>query len=383
MDRYTGTRAMGMGAAFTAVADDLSAPYWNPAGLAQIRSLWFGTSGTNFYGMADRFSLDMACFIPGSKITLAGNYVQEGMSDIPRTFDVGGSGIQTGTFEEFKRVVNGSCAFPLSERLALGFNVRFINNVIDTEHAFGQSVDTGVLWRMSDDISFGCMARNVISQLEWTTETKEYYDRSLILGSGVHRNIFSIPMLWTLDHEFHPYYGYRWYTGLELWLVPKLFAFRIGTNSYPRWTLGLGLRYADLVCDVAYWTQEYLGDQFMVSLGYVFGENTMKGLTRAAPPFMPVITPREGVVQEGGVLEVGVSDPGARFQRAAVVFPGEEAIHMQREGDRFALAHTVNTVGAGQEARVYVQDNAGDVFTQSIHYTVTARPSVLATENIR
>ena len=39
-----GTRAMGMGGAFTAVADDESAFYWNPAGITQVRfaSIMFG-----------------------------------------------------------------------------------------------------------------------------------------------------------------------------------------------------------------------------------------------------------------------------------------------------------------------------------------------------
>ena len=31
-----GPRAIGMGAAFTAVADDATAPYWNPAGMVYI-----------------------------------------------------------------------------------------------------------------------------------------------------------------------------------------------------------------------------------------------------------------------------------------------------------------------------------------------------------
>ena len=33
-----GTKAMAMGNAFTAVADDLTAVFWNPAGLASMRS---------------------------------------------------------------------------------------------------------------------------------------------------------------------------------------------------------------------------------------------------------------------------------------------------------------------------------------------------------
>lgn len=34
-----GAKALGMGGAFTAIADDASAPYWNPAGLAKMRHL--------------------------------------------------------------------------------------------------------------------------------------------------------------------------------------------------------------------------------------------------------------------------------------------------------------------------------------------------------
>lgn len=36
-----GTRALGMGGAFTAIADDTSAPYWNPAGLAKVKRFQF------------------------------------------------------------------------------------------------------------------------------------------------------------------------------------------------------------------------------------------------------------------------------------------------------------------------------------------------------
>ena len=41
---YTGARALGMGNAFTAVADDASGGFWNPAGLRQ----W---SGVKLFGV--------------------------------------------------------------------------------------------------------------------------------------------------------------------------------------------------------------------------------------------------------------------------------------------------------------------------------------------
>jgi len=43
-----GAKAMAMGQAFTAVADDYSAAYYNPAGLTQTRNIFEGTIGYNY-----------------------------------------------------------------------------------------------------------------------------------------------------------------------------------------------------------------------------------------------------------------------------------------------------------------------------------------------
>src|ERR1700677_84875 len=44
-----GPRAIGMGGAFTAIADDASAAYWNPAGLSQISSYEISISSAPVY----------------------------------------------------------------------------------------------------------------------------------------------------------------------------------------------------------------------------------------------------------------------------------------------------------------------------------------------
>lgn len=52
-----GTRAMGMGGAFLGVADDLTALYWNPAGLAQIRKFeFYGSLSHNDSEVETQFS---------------------------------------------------------------------------------------------------------------------------------------------------------------------------------------------------------------------------------------------------------------------------------------------------------------------------------------
>ena len=53
-----GTRAAGMGGAFVAVADDASATYWNPAGLAL---------GRVFSAVLDRKVVELAFRIPASR----------------------------------------------------------------------------------------------------------------------------------------------------------------------------------------------------------------------------------------------------------------------------------------------------------------------------
>lgn len=51
-----GSRALGLGGAFTGVADDYSATYWNPAGIAQIKRIEFqGSLLKNGYSNSTRF----------------------------------------------------------------------------------------------------------------------------------------------------------------------------------------------------------------------------------------------------------------------------------------------------------------------------------------
>jgi hypothetical protein len=50
-----GARARGMGGAFTVIADDVNAPYWNPAGLIQSPSLRVGGTYESRYGGLSEF----------------------------------------------------------------------------------------------------------------------------------------------------------------------------------------------------------------------------------------------------------------------------------------------------------------------------------------
>ena len=59
-DLGAGARAPGMGNAFTALADDVYAIYYNPAGLAQLERPQFSTAYSRFYmGLSDGSDLSI------------------------------------------------------------------------------------------------------------------------------------------------------------------------------------------------------------------------------------------------------------------------------------------------------------------------------------
>ncbi len=84
LDSGYGAAALGMGGAFTAVANDLSAIYWNPAGLAQLEAIeinvdwrFVGDSDEDFSAQTfpNRFESEQRYSLSGNKFqSVAGSY---------------------------------------------------------------------------------------------------------------------------------------------------------------------------------------------------------------------------------------------------------------------------------------------------------------------
>lgn len=88
----TGARAVGMGEAFTAVADDASAGSWNPGGLGQIRSL---AAEAMFDAVGEGIGVSYAAIaVPAGSVTLGGSVsvLSFGSYDVRDA-----SGLKTGT----------------------------------------------------------------------------------------------------------------------------------------------------------------------------------------------------------------------------------------------------------------------------------------------
>jgi hypothetical protein len=139
-----GARATAMGGAFVGVADDASALYWNPAGIARSQNVqavmmhcrWLADLRYNFVG----FSMPVAGLgSVGASITSL-NY-----GEMPvRTVDE-----PDGTGEFFSSndlAMALTCGRQLTDRFSIGFNVKYITQRIWHESASSFAVDFGTLF---------------------------------------------------------------------------------------------------------------------------------------------------------------------------------------------------------------------------------------------
>ena len=141
-----GSRAIGMGGAFAATADDISAMYWNPGGLATLYGAqasfnhvnWFADVRMDFAGFATRLS-DLG--VLGAFVTVMS------MDEM----DVRTIEMPTGTGERFSAgaiAIGLSYSRSLTESFSIGFNAKYLREYIWNSSSSGLALDIGVLYKI-------------------------------------------------------------------------------------------------------------------------------------------------------------------------------------------------------------------------------------------
>lgn len=139
-----GARGVGMGSAFVSVVDDISATYWNPAGIARMKGGQASFSNTQW--IADIAYNHAAVAVPVGGVGTLGVSAQFlTMGDMERTTTME----PEGTGETFSA---GSYAFVLSygrnltDRFSIGFNAKYVQEKIFHMNARGVAFDVGTLF---------------------------------------------------------------------------------------------------------------------------------------------------------------------------------------------------------------------------------------------
>jgi len=141
-----GPRAIGMGGAFTAISDDITAMHWNPSGTANINSNEAFFNHTSLY--AD-VRYDYAAFASNLQgVGTLGLFVSVlSMDEMEvRTIE---NPEGTGEFFDYNTLVLGlNYSRFLTENFSIGFNVKYISENLWHMNASGIAVDIGTLYKI-------------------------------------------------------------------------------------------------------------------------------------------------------------------------------------------------------------------------------------------
>lgn len=140
-----GARAMGMGETFVAVSNDVSAMYWNPAGIVNIKSISVGVSHSRWF--ADIFHNYAGIVVPLSDEDAFGiNATSLTTNEQEVTTIAQPEG--TGVFYNVNDIAIGlSYARTLTDRFSVGLTVKYIQQNVYNESANTFAIDVGTYLR--------------------------------------------------------------------------------------------------------------------------------------------------------------------------------------------------------------------------------------------
>ena len=314
-----GARALGMGSAFVSIADDATAAYWNPAGLAKVEKHAFsimysdsfgaGEGGLLNKGIVEYNFVDYVHQVSGFG-SIGISWIRLGVDDIPLTTftDTNGNGLDddyleldgisgksendgqyfepptvTGYFSNTDNALLISYARKVSPKLSIGANYKLLKQSIFENAGSGNGLDVGFIAGPFVGFHIGGMLEDATgTQVRWDTSTEPTFTRSprfrfgasyqrmlpvigdVTVGADVQMNQEDLDQgNESSDTLFR--------LGAEYWLL-NVVAFRVGIEA-EQLALGAGLRLkmgeATMFADYAFNAHD-IGNSQRISISGIF-----------------------------------------------------------------------------------------------------------------
>lgn len=258
-----GARSMGLGRAFTGLADDPSAVVYNPAGLAQQNPLQITLQHVVlFYDTMYDFA---AVTYPVSGLgTFAGSYIRLGSTGY-ESRDLKWE--TSGTFGVTNQAFLLSYARDITSWFAAGVNVKLINESVFDKSAMGFGADIGAMFTPNEMINVGLSLINIVPASIKLDSAAETYP--MILKFGLAFKFLGDRIIPVLDFEkSFSQKDFKLRFGLEAYPIQDL-ALRVGLDE-TEITFGAGYLIKPVRIDYSISSQE-LGLTHRASLTLAFG----------------------------------------------------------------------------------------------------------------
>jgi hypothetical protein len=198
-----GARPAAMGEAFTGVADDIHSIYWNPAGLATLDHPELTAMHMQWFQSIDYEFASFAYPMKDGKGTWGLSIQNLHTDDIQRRTEDTDEAIDE--FGASDSAYGISYAYPLSDRLSLGSNFKFIRQTLDSVHANAYAMDAGVLYDIDwHSLRLGGSIQNLGTKIKFVSES-DPLPLTIRLGASVQpipkRILLSSDLIFPRDHE--------------------------------------------------------------------------------------------------------------------------------------------------------------------------------------
>ncbi len=293
-----GGRPSAMGSAFVAVANDGTAFYWNPAGLAYVRRAELTFEHAPMFGGVAQYNVASATIrlMPGTAVGVS--WIRLGVDDIPRYGELAetrwdrftnpalrSTGKPEGYFHDsenalmlsFARKIDFEMSFGVGlsrvwipAEICVGATYKYLEQRLDSFTGRGQGLDAGLLVRLMTEtklgeqplrsVGFGVSVHDLSrTSLKWSTpsgakdHTEPVVRCGLALAHGLH--FLSSQATFAFDREL---FGARGtYLGGEL-ALRRVVALRIGSHDGDL-AVGAGLRFGYMRLDYAFVSYQLRG----------------------------------------------------------------------------------------------------------------------------
>ena len=253
-----GAKGAAMGGAFTALADDGTALYWNPAGLVQIEKPEISTTYNMHFQDVRQGYLSLAFPLLGGTIGLGANYVDmgkiEGRDEYGNpTEEFGASGIQ----------VSLGYANKVSSKLMFGVSAGMLQETIAEDKKSTYVGNVGLLL-IGESLSFGLACQNIGSDLGEDPLPLTYRGGVALRLSSLN---IAADVVKAIDDDMYFCAGLEWWIGNFLALRA---GYRTNQDIGSGTSYGIGLKISKIDLDYAYVPYGNLGNTQRISLKIKF-----------------------------------------------------------------------------------------------------------------